>query len=441
MLRSIQAISFLVFFAVSNARGDDPESAKETSDGSTEAAEFEPSKEVRKAISPLISAVKNADVSRVTVRLSAESVVNGAIVDTQQSTYQIASSKPNKFTVYLKEPDQRTRIYSNGKNAVVAMATDAFFRLPEAIDLQTAVTNLPVPLGPYPEAALALSLAGVDPALSFLAGMKSVELVDRGKFRGKIPAIHLRGVQNDDVSWDLWITQDKDPKPLRLLVDLTAMLRATSSVQIDETFSYVLRFDFLGWRVTGKIDDALFEYRPPKEAKEYKSLDDYYQQIAGAVTEHPLLGKKAPKFSAKTLAGQTVNNRTLADKVVVVDFWATWCVPCASVVPVLKEVTDEYADKGVVFLPVNVGEMPEKIETYLKAQDWQLDAVIDSDAKVSTAFSADAIPLTVVIGKTGVVESTHVGFPGAEALRERLTDELDVLLVGGRIATAENEKE
>ncbi len=425
----------VVFVLLGTAWGDEP---KQQADGEGKTTpEFQPSDEVRQALAPLFSSVSEANASRVTVRLSSETLINGALVDSQTSTYQIASSKPNRWTIYLKEPDQRTRIYCNGEEAVVALAPDAYFRLPDAIEMQSAVTNLPVPLGPYPEAALALSLAGVDPAVTFLSDMKSLELVDRGKFRGKIPANHFQGVQADDVSWDLWITQDKAPKPLRLLVDLTPMLRATNSVQLAEGFSYLLRFDFLGWRMAGKVDNKLFEYSPPQDAKQYKSLDDYYQAIAGAVAEHPLLGKPAPAFKGKTLSGQTVSQQRLKGKVVVVDFWATWCVPCASVIPVLKEVTDEYADKGVVLLAVNVGETAEKIEEFIKQQQWQLNVVVDSDTKIASAFSADAIPLTVVIGQNGIVESVHVGFPGEEGLRERLTDELEVLAVGGRIASAQ----
>lgn len=404
-------------------------------DQNQEAVAFEPSEAVRKALQPLFSSIKQAKISRVTVGLSAESLVNGAVVDTRKSTYQIASAAPNRFTVYLKEPDQRTRIYCNGQSVVVAVAPDAYFALSETLDLQQAVTKLPIPLGPYPEAVLALSLAGVDPAGSFLSGMKSVEVVDRGKFRGKVPAVHFRGVQDDDVAWELWITQDKKPKPLRLLVDLTAMLKATSQVQVDEGFSYLLRFDFLGWRVTGKIDDKLFEFSPPASAKEYKSLDDYYQQVAGAIAEHELLGKQAPAFAAQTLDGKAVDSKQLKGKVAVIDFWATWCVPCAEVVPVLKEVTDKFADKDVVLLAVNVGEDPALIKGYLKELKWDVTAVIDKELKISKAYAAEAIPLTMVIGKSGHVESVHVGFPGPEALQKRLSEELEVLTAGGRIAT------
>ena len=426
----------LVFLLIARAPADDPQATDQGAAEADQPAVFVLSDEVRDALMPLFSSIGQADVSRVNVRLSADSLINGAVVDSQESTYQIASTAPNKFTIYLKEPDQRTRVFSDGKSAVVAMAPDAYFRIADPLDLQQAVTDLPVPLGPYPEAVLALSLAGTDPSLSLLTGMKSVEIVDRGKFRGKVPAIHFRGLQDDAVSWDLWITQDQDPKPLRLLVDLTEMLRANNQVQLGEGFSFILRFDFLSWRVTGEVDQKLYQFTPPQGATEYKSLDDYYESIAGAIADHPLLGKPAPRFAGKNLADQDISSDQLKGKVVVLDFWATWCVPCASAIPVLQEVTDSFADQDVVFVAVNVGEAPAKIKGFLAEQDWKPNVLVDQDTKISAAFGAEAIPLTMVIGKSGVVESVHVGFPGPEALTKRLTDELEVLTVGGRIASA-----
>ena len=125
------------------------------------------------------------------------------------------------------------------------------------------------------------------------------------------------------------------------------------------------------------------------------------------------------------------------------DFWATWCAPCVAAMPVLQEVTSEFADKDVVFLAVNVGEDLELVKSFLEKQDIDLDVVLDPGGKISDAFRADAIPQTVVVGKSGVIESVHMGFPGADELRQRLTDELSVLSVGGHIESkppAEEEK-
>ena len=379
-----------------------------------------------------------ADVSRATVELSAETLANGVVVDRQKSTYQIASIHPNKFTVYLKQPDQRTRVYCNGESMVIALAPDAYFRMPNALETQVAVFDPPVPLGPYPEAVMSLTLAGADPALSMLGGMESVEIVDRSKFRGKIDSIHLKGVQDDGVEWDFWITQGKNPKPLRLLVNLTSMLRDNAQMQMPEGYSYELRFDFLAWRMTGEVDEKLFSYKPAADATEYESLEDYYEQIAGAASRHPLLGKAAPKFEAKLLSGNRVTPKDLAGKIVVMDFWASWCTPCVEAMPVLQDVCAKHAQDDVVLVAINVGEDLAKVKEYAREQGWKnLNIILDEDMKVSKQFTADVIPLTMVISKKGIVESMHFGYAGAEALEERLIDEIEVLAQGGIIESAE----
>ncbi len=92
----------------------------------------------------------------VTVELSSETVFDGAVVDTRKSSYQIASIHPDKFTIYLKEPDQRTRIYNNADGMTIALAPDAYYEIPEKMYTQEAVSELPVPMGPYPEPVLAI---------------------------------------------------------------------------------------------------------------------------------------------------------------------------------------------------------------------------------------------------------------------------------------------
>ncbi len=405
-----------------------------------DAPEFVLRDDVRDVLQPFFASIANADVSRVTVEMLTESLVQGKVVESQKATYQIASKHPNKFTIYLKETEQRTRIYCDGKQIVVALSPEAYFRVDESLDLQDAVATLPIAMGAYPEPVMALSLAGVDPSLSFLGGMKSVEIVSRAKFRGRVPAIHVHGVQNDAVSWDLWLSEEEPTKPLRLLVDLTAMLRATKQVQVPRDFKYQIQFDFLSWRMTGEVNDSLFAYRPADDATEYKSLADYIESVAGAVAVHPLLGKPAPDFTGETLAGKSVSRDAAKGKVVVMDFWATWCAPCTAATPVITEVTGEFADKEVVFLAVNVGEDARVVKRFLEKQKFDLDVVMDPKGKIADSFRADAIPQTVVIGKSGIIESVHMGFPGADELKQRLRDELSVLSVGGRIESARPEE-
>lgn len=230
------------------------------------------------ALQPLFGLVKAAKSTRATVELAADTVIDGAVINSQDSVYQIASTAPDKFTIYLKDSNQRTRIFCDGKQATIAMAEDAFTVLEKPITIQQAVFELPLPMGPYPEAVLALTLAGNDPANTLTSGVKSVRLVDRNPFRGKTPAVHFAGVQEDDVKWDLWITPGDKPKPLRLRVDLTEMLRANGGLDLPAGYQYALRFDFTLWRLNLNNDDSLFRYQTIKDAKQYESVQAYFNR-------------------------------------------------------------------------------------------------------------------------------------------------------------------
>lgn len=440
------SIFAFVFIPLSIARvcfAEDPETKPvvQEDEPPKEKPKFQLSDNVRAILEPLFASIANADASRVTVEMATDSIVNGKVVESLNATYQIASKHPDHFTIYLKEPEQRTRIYSNGKEITVALAPDAYYKVDEAIDLQQAVVSLPIPMGTYPEPVMALSLAGVDPSLTFLGGMKSVEIANKGKFRGLVPSVQLHGEQNDAVSWDFWVTQEEPTKPLRLTVDLTPMLRATKQVQVPQGFKYQIQFDFASWRMEGGVDDSLFAFTPAADAKQYKSLENYLESVAGAVAVHPLLGKPAPAFEATTISDESVSLDKLKDKVVVIDFWATWCAPCKVMMPILEEIAQEYKDKEVVLLSVNVGEDASKIRGYLDAMKSKLDAIVDSDSVLTKAYQADAIPQTVIIGKHGVIESVHMGFPGQEEMKKRLNDELGVLSIGGRIVSKPEDAE
>jgi thiol-disulfide isomerase/thioredoxin len=68
----------------------------------------------------------------------------------------------------------------------------------------------------------------------------------------------------------------------------------------------------------------------------------------------------APRFSAKTLTGETVNNQSLMDKVVLVQFWTTWCPYCRRDAELIDSLIDEFGKTGLVVLAVNVGESKKK---------------------------------------------------------------------------------
>ncbi|EMI46582.1 redoxin domain-containing protein [Rhodopirellula sp. SWK7] len=402
---------------------------------------FKPSPQVTSTLLPLFTAIADADVSRAKVELSVETVMHGEILSNEKSTFQIASKYPNKYTIYHKSDEERKRLYADGKVSTVAMDPTSYYVLPDALNNQTLVTRTPLSLGPYPEPMLALTVAGVDPSVSFLGGMNSVTVLGKTKFRGRTESIHIQGEQDDGVVWDLWITDEKQPRPLRLLVNLTPMLIATGQVRVPQGYELSLRYDFVSWRVMGEVDDKLFRFVAPADATKYDSLVHYQKTIAGKIGSHPLLGKKVPDYTLTLLDGTEVSSEDLEGKVVVLDFWATWCTPCLQAMPVIKAAVDEFEDKDVVFYAVNVAENASLVNGFAGEQDWGVDVAVDPKGTMIDVFAAKKIPLTLVIAASGLVEAVHVGYPGKDALRNQFKDELDVLTKGGRIATSETAKE
>lgn len=119
----------------------------------------------------------------------------------------------------------------------------------------------------------------------------------------------------------------------------------------------------------------------------------------------------------------------LQGKVVVVDFFASWCAPCLASFPALQELTKTYGPQGVVFLAVNVDKKKEDMERFLKRLKFtpQFAIVRDSQQKMVTAFSPENMPTSYVFDRQGKLHSIHAGFHGAKT-REAFQSDFQQLL-------------
>ncbi len=144
---------------------------------------------------------------------------------------------------------------------------------------------------------------------------------------------------------------------------------------------------------------------------------------------HPSLGKDAPVFKLDLLDGGTCDLSALkGKKIIVLDFWATWCPPCRKALPILAEVTAGYADKDVVFYAVNISEEKDKINAFLAKEKIKCNVALDKDAAVAKLYNVDGIPQSVIIGKDGLVQVVHVGL--VADLKDKLKKELEDLIAG-----------
>lgn len=132
-------------------------------------------------------------------------------------------------------------------------------------------------------------------------------------------------------------------------------------------------------------------------------------------------GQPAPNFRARTLEGENFNNEALKGKVVLLQFWTTWCQYCRGEQEIVDDLAAEFRDKGFVVLAVNVGESKKTVKKYLEQNPRKCRIVLTEDTNLAARFAAKSYPIYVVIDREGNIAATQNGAGGEGALRDLLS--------------------
>lgn len=127
------------------------------------------------------------------------------------------------------------------------------------------------------------------------------------------------------------------------------------------------------------------------------------------------VGDAVPLFTTTSLSGKAFSSTELKDKVVLINFWATWCPPCKVELPLLQEnIYNKIKDKNFAVLCISRGEKEEIVKKFIQEKKYTFPVYIDPQTTTYNLFATKYIPRNFVIGKNGKVIWSSVGFSEKE---------------------------
>jgi thiol-disulfide isomerase/thioredoxin len=170
-------------------------------------------------------------------------------------------------------------------------------------------------------------------------------------------------------------------------------------------------------RINQPVADSVFTFTPPASAK----LVDQIDMPGASEPVSPLVGHPAEEIALNDIAGKAQKLSGLKGRVVLLDFWATWCGPCRRELPTIVKLHKELTAQGLSVVAVNVGEDPATVKQFLTQNNYQVLPVwLDPNHQAASAYGAQAIPTLVVIDKNGTVIDHKAGLHDEAALRAML---------------------
>lgn len=128
------------------------------------------------------------------------------------------------------------------------------------------------------------------------------------------------------------------------------------------------------------------------------SAEDGFKRLGIERPEKPI---PAPDFTLEDLSGKRVSLKDLRGKVVFLNFWATWCLPCREEMPMMERLYRELKGEGLEVVAVNIKKSKREVQKFFDELGLTFTALLDKDAEVAQEYGAWAIPLTYLVNQKG----------------------------------------
>lgn len=131
-------------------------------------------------------------------------------------------------------------------------------------------------------------------------------------------------------------------------------------------------------------------------------------------------GQPAPRFRARTITGEQFNNDSIKGKIVLFEFWTTWCKYCEEEAQLVDDIAKEFKSKDLIVLAVNVLEPDKTVKNYLIQHPRTVPIVLTKDTNLAAMYNAQVYPIYVVVDRDGHIAGEQRGAAGDRRLRRML---------------------
>ena len=145
----------------------------------------------------------------------------------------------------------------------------------------------------------------------------------------------------------------------------------------------------------------------------------------GCAPSCPNIGSKAPDFILENIHGESISLSDFKGKIVIINFWATWCEPCVAEIPHFQAIHDKRAGADLVFLAIDIQESASTVRKFLDSNAVTFPILLDSKAKVKELYCLPApLPQTLFINAEGIIKAWQVGVFQSQGEIESILDSL-----------------
>jgi len=406
--------------------------AAEAADSSATAPAPKAQQQAQLLVKQVADFYKAAKNGRVTIEMAME-LKGKQVHQSLTSQCSLTFARPNQFRLTTKGDVTSLELVSDGTKLITYMPLlNAYTEHPAPAHWQQVLARTAAMTG---SGTFIMNLLADDPYAAMTAGVLEIKYVGQVKLDDR--PVHLVAFRQGRFDVQMWIDAGKQPIVHKISADMTRAIRAAAEAGAlplkgqDATMTMVERYR--NWKFNETLPPDTFVFQPPKGARKTTDFNaEFRRMIAQQQQKPPLLGLPAPATELTTLEGSTLKLTELAGKVVVLDFWATWCSPCLKELPQLAKLAKQYAGKGVAFYAINAGEKKEEVEKFLKENKIKLPVVLDTDGKAMKSFKVVVVPSVFIIGKEGTVQAVQQGYRADVA--KRVAESIDALLAGKTLA-------